>query len=308
MPIASSLDRLQLPGGGFAMLAIDQRESLRTMMSVDRANPVTDDELVAFKAAVADELTPLASAILIDREFGLRDGIPPIAPECGIILSVDRFVQQPGQIVEHSDVDPVITPAVIAEAGASAVKLLIIWRAKDSKNQRDDIIGQFNQLAADAGVVTVLEGVVRPDDGTWATPAHRDDAILAAATEFAASRPDIYKAEVPGLGQLPEEELTDRARAITEVLGCPWVVLSSGVAPDTFPSAVAAALAGGASGFLAGRAVWSESLTQPDIRAHLRFHATERLRRLIDVVQSAPSASLPELAGSAAAPQPSKEM
>ncbi|MBX6721798.1 MAG: aldolase [Dactylosporangium sp.] len=308
MPLKFGLDRLQLPGGGFAMLAIDQRESLRAMMSVGRAKPATDDELVAFKAAVAHELTPLASAILIDREFGLRDGMPPIAPQCGIILAADRFVQRPGQTVEHSDLDPAITPEVVASVGASAVKLLIIWRAKDSKDRRDDIIGQFKQLAADAGVVTVLEGVVRPDSGTWASPAHRDDAILAAATEFAKSRPDIYKAEVPGLGQLPEEELTARARAISDVLDCPWVVLSSGVAPDAFPSAVAAALAGGASGFLAGRAVWSESLARPDVHAHLRSHATERLRRLIDVVQNARSAKLPGAAGSAASIQPSKEM
>ena len=282
-----SLRSIQLAGGGFAMLAIDQRESLRTMMATATGKVIHDDQLVEFKRATIEVLTPRASAVLIDKQYALRDGRPNVHPGCGLILAVDAFTQRPGGPVEDSGLDPSITLDVIRDVGADALKLLVLWTAGQSRQGRDDLVGRFTALAAEAGLPCILEGVVRPRTGVeWAASAERDEAIQQAAEEFAEARPDVYKAEVPGLGQLPAEELKRRARDLTAALSCPWVVLSSGVPASLFPDVVAAACAGGASGFLAGRALWQDALGQ-NTDAYLSGEGVARLTRLSDIVQSA---------------------
>ncbi len=72
---------------------------------------------------------------------------------------------------------------------------------------------------------------------------------------------------------------------MTASLPCPWVVLSSGVSIDDFPAAVEAACRGGASGFLAGRAVWRDAIG-PDPEPALRERSVPRLRRLAEVVDA----------------------
>lgn len=284
---SASLGQLQMPGGGYAMLALDQRESLRTMMAAARSEEVTADSVTAFKYHAVEILAPHASAVLLDRQSSLRIGLPGGNPRCGLILAADIFTQAPGGPVQDSEVDPAVTSQVALQVGADALKLLVLWRAGDPRGRRDDVVGRFMALAAGAGLPTVLEGVVRPPAGRdWKAPAERDDAIQDAAGEFAQSGPDLYKAEVPGLGQLPADQLQSRAQALTSALGCPWVVLSSGVPAELFPSAVAAACAGGASGFLAGRAIWADSLQQPDIAAGLREQGVTRLTRLAEIVRS----------------------
>ena len=68
------------------------------------------------------------------------------------------------------------------------------------------------------------------------------------------------------------------------MLPCPWVVLSQGVDPARYPRAVEAACRGGASGMLAGRAVWTATLTADDPRPLLREHSVPRLRELAAIV------------------------
>jgi sulfofructosephosphate aldolase len=64
----------------------------------------------------------------------------------------------------------------------------------------------------------------------------------------------------------------------------PWVVLSQGVDRDDFLRAVTMACRAGASGFLAGRALWSDLVGTPDLAAGLRSVARPRLERLCAVV------------------------
>jgi sulfofructosephosphate aldolase len=64
----------------------------------------------------------------------------------------------------------------------------------------------------------------------------------------------------------------------------PWVVLSQGVPPDEFPLAVEHACRGGASGFLAGRALWTNTLDAEDPTELLRTQSVERLEQLIEIV------------------------
>jgi sulfofructosephosphate aldolase len=279
-------DRLRQPNGGFAMLALDQRESLRTMLA-QRGAGSDDGAIVAFKRTAVELLAGLTSAVLLDRPFGLVGGAPDLPHGCVLIIAADELEQPRGGPVMGSDLDPLVTPELIRDMGAAALKLLVLWRAGSGKDHRDDLVGRFLDLCHRAGVASVLEGVTRPPIGQeWRSPTEQQDAILAAATEFSSARPSLYKAEVPGFGRLEPHQLTAQAKQITEVLSSPWVALSSGVKPDDFPSAVEAACHGGADGFLAGRAIWADSVGVDDVAGHLQKNATSRLEALLGAVRT----------------------
>jgi sulfofructosephosphate aldolase len=132
----------------------------------------------------------------------------------------------------------------------------------------------------------VLEAIVRPAAGRPPREWDREADLLAAAAELAALRPSLYKAEVPWHGRGTATELVERCRRLDAVLPCPWVVLSQGVDPDDFPAAVAAACRAGASGILAGRAIWTSALDADDPAAALRTDAVPRLARLAHIVDT----------------------
>jgi sulfofructosephosphate aldolase len=114
----------------------------------------------------------------------------------------------------------------------------------------------------------------------------RDAAIVEAAAELGAVRPSLYKCEVPMHGKGDAAEITRRCRDIDAALPCPWVILSQGVDPADFPFAVEAACKGGASGMLAGRAVWTATLAAPDPTELLREHSVPRLEQLGAIVDA----------------------
>ncbi|MEB8341492.1 hypothetical protein [Streptomyces endophyticus] len=281
--------QLARPTGTFAMVAADQRDSLRTMMA-ERAGVPGEDiphaHLTDFKMAVARELAPHASALLIDRDYGYRRLIDDqvLPGSCAPILAVDVLDQQPGQAVEGTSLDEAVDTAAVVAHGTRGLKLLVIWRRDDQREQRVELASRFIDLCRSAGLASVLEPVARPahgEEGTFVL----NDAIVEAAIELAPLRPSLYKCQVPdgGVGSLAH--LTEQSARIDAVVDVPWVVLSQGVTAADFPAAVEAACRAGASGFLAGRALWTDALTG-DRDAALRGPSTDRLRRLGDIVDT----------------------
>jgi sulfofructosephosphate aldolase len=274
-----TLDALARDSGTFAMVAMDQRDSLRTMLAQHHTAPIEDEHMRRFKVAVARELAPHASGFLIDRHYAFEAVVDGLVPEsCGLLLAVDALEQPPGGVVEDTDLDEAVDVAEATARGVVALKLLVIWRDDDERARRVETSRRFVELAHEHGLLSVLEGVVRADD--------REAALVEAARELAAVGPDLYKCEVPLHGRGELDEITRRAREIDAVLECPWVVLSQGVGPDDFPGAVAAAGRGGASGFLAGRALWTGVLAADDPTELLRERSVPRLRELAAIVDA----------------------
>jgi sulfofructosephosphate aldolase len=283
---AESLAPIARPSGALAMVAMDQRESLRSMFVAARAARSDDAALVDFKLAVAEALGPIASGFLIDRHLGLervRDGMLPA--DCGLIVAADDLTQPPGGLVDETALDEVVAAPQFDLGGVAALKLLIIWRRDARRAERVELARRFIELAATRGVLSVLEPVVRATPveeqaGTW----DLDEAIREAARELSALRPSLYKAQVPMSGAAEPAELERACAALGDAVTGPWVVLSQGVERDRFPAAVQAACRGGASGFLAGRALWSDVVGAPDVRRALADVAVPRLRRLVELV------------------------
>jgi sulfofructosephosphate aldolase len=286
-PDQPALAAIARPNGTFGMLALDQRETMRTMLAETWDGPVPDAALVRFKVDAARALTPAASAVLLDTAFALEavEAEGARATGCGLIVGCDRFDQPPGGVVERTWFDASYAEAA-ARAGTAAIKLLVIWRRGEEVEQRARAVSDFLEAAARMGVVSIVEGIVRARSGAAPLAGEAlDEAILDSARELCAFGPDLYKGEVPTLGAGTDERITAVAREMTVAVGPrTWVVLSAGVAAERFEDAVAAACRGGASGFLAGRGIWRPALPIAGREVAFRDVALPRLQRLGAIV------------------------
>ncbi|MFI6262523.1 hypothetical protein [Micromonospora sp. NPDC051006] len=280
---APTLDRLARGTGTFAMVAMDQRESLRTMLS-EQGHPADDAALTSFKLEVATTLAPHASAFLIDRHYAyaelVRDRLLPTG--CGLILAVDALSQPPGGPVEDTAIDGDVDLDQARRNGVVALKLLVMWKRDGGEDRRVAMAARFVDLCRQAGLLSVLEPVA------VAAPGQRDfdldAAILDAAAALGPLDPTLYKAQVPRRGRGDLGQLVAACEKLDRQLARPWVVLSNGVETADFPTAVEAACRAGASGMLAGRALWRDALATDDPAAALREESVARLRRLVETV------------------------
>ena len=281
--VTSPLSGLARPSGALAMVAIDQRESLRGMFAEARGGAIPDETLVGFKQAVTEPLAPLASAMLFDRIFGMSsfDLAGRVAPGCGRLVAADAFRQAPGQPVESSDIDGEVSPEAMRERGADGLKLLLIWRPDDTRARNVEIARRFMAMTRKAGLLGIIEPVVRPDESS-----SREALILEAARAIGAVEPDLYKCEVPFLGKESNAAMAEVCAQISDLLPCPWVVLSQGVPAEKFANAVAVASGLGASGVLAGRAIWGDTIATCDYLAAIRDTSVARLRDLVAIVDA----------------------
>lgn len=286
LPAARStgLARVARPSGAFAMLAVDQREAMRAMFAEHQAAPVTDQQLTDFKVAATRVLTPYASAVLVDKQFAFDAVVEAkaVAPTCGLIAAADHFIEGNGELVTAVEIDRDVDPAAVRDQGAVAMKLLVIHRPDEAAAIRIAMVEEFVQLCRDAGVVSIIEPVAKAPrrGGSW----DWDACVVAAAKELGSLGAELYKAEVPLKGQGPVDEIRRRCAQITDAVSSPWVVLSSGVPADLFPQAVELACREGASGFLAGRAVWAAVIGSDDVERDLHEVSIPRLQRLGDLV------------------------
>lgn len=285
-PTAYTLSSIARPSGAFAMLAVDQREAMRGMFAEHQDGPVSDEQLRRFKVEATRILTPYASAVLVDKQFAFDAVVEAgaVAPGCGLIAAADEFIAGNGEYVTDVVIDEAVDPAAVREQGAVAMKLLVIHRPDTDPQVRIDMVRRFVERCRSAGLVSIIEPVAKaPRDGRdwdW------DQCVVDVARELGGLGADLYKAEVPLKGQGDEGETRRRCAEITDAVSSPWVVLSSGVPAELFARAVRLACESGASGFLAGRAVWASVIGSDDVERDLREVSVPRLQQLGELVDS----------------------
>ena len=280
-----TLKDITRPSGGFAMLAVDQREAMRLMFAAAGApTPVTDQHLTDFKVNAAKILSPYASAILLDQQFCYRQAVEQkaVAKSCGMIVAADAFIPGNGIPVDSVVIDKSINPQAVKQDGAKALKLLVLWRSDEDAQQRLEMVKEFNALCHANGLLSIIEPVVRPP--RRGDQFDREQAIIDAAKELGDSGADLYKVEMPLQGKGTQQALLRASQHLNEHINMPWVILSSGVDEKLFPRAVSVAMSAGASGFLAGRAVWSSVIGLPDSEMMLRDVSAPKLQRLGEIV------------------------
>jgi tagatose-1,6-bisphosphate aldolase len=249
---------LATPSGRFAMLALDHRDAFRSALA--RAG-VEDPDAAAIrerKEAIAAALAPVASALLLDH-----DSVPRCrAGDRGLLVPLEAQGHEPleGGRLNRLELD---APAAAA-VGADGCKLLLYYRPDHEPTAR-------RQRA-------LVEHAAGAPDAAYA--ARFGDLVVATARDLAASPIDLLKAQFPGeslCGELDE--------AVGEL---PWALLGgSEVDGEVFARQLDAACAAGASGFIAGRAIWGGSLglEPPHREEWLAETARPLFERLVEIVE-----------------------
>jgi tagatose 1,6-diphosphate aldolase/sulfofructosephosphate aldolase len=280
------LDPISGPEGTLAIVAMDQRNTLRRMLT-EHDKPTDTATMEAFKVDVVEALSPAANAVLLDPEFGVpavtRAGA--MASGCATLVAVEPPERDTWNGEPRASRDPARTAVWVREMGGDAVKLLVQMRPDrprgagepDLVSEVVDVVRAVVEDCAAAGVPSVVETLLYklPDEATIA-PQRRAELIAESGRILSETRPDLLKLEYP----------TDArgCRAVAEAVTVPWAMLSAGMPFDAFLEAVVNACdEGGACGFIAGRVFWKEAvgLDGQARQDFLRSTARERLERSV---------------------------
>jgi tagatose-1,6-bisphosphate aldolase len=285
----TSLDDIATSDGTFAVVAMDQRNTLKRMYAAVGIDSPSDGELRDIKADVVTALAPSASAFLLDPTYGvpaLAQVDPEVRGGTGILVAAEPADRQRLGEEPRGSRDPGLDAAWIREQGGDALKFLIQVRADRPQGNGPDLAAEavevIRQVVEDcrsAGVPSVIENLIYPLPGEELTPDARADAIIAAAVALDDLRPDLLKLEYPGSPAA--------CRRLAESISAPWAVLSAGVSFEEFTHVLEVSCdEGGASGFIAGRAVWKETvgMSRPERQAYLADEGRRRLDRCVSAI------------------------
>ena len=307
------LQRLSDDAGRFAMLAIDQRGSLRKMIGAQTGIPtdqVPDEALETLKRIVTTAVAPLATAVLTDPLHGYPTSPASIPAAAGLLLALEvTGYEAAGEAERLSTLIEGWSSRRIGQTGADAVKLLLWHRhdaSEETQRHQDALVEQVGRECEEEGLPFVLEVVTYPLPGQRASSAGyarvKPEIVIDAARHFSEERfrVDLLKLEFPGnlkyvdayqdrpfaAGEVVHTaaEIETFCRRLDDASGVPWVILSAGVDPEEFIENVRLANASGASGFLCGRAVWKHVVDHyPDEDAMRSFSentASDYFRRI----------------------------
>ncbi|HEY7476374.1 MAG TPA: tagatose 1,6-diphosphate aldolase, partial [Vicinamibacterales bacterium] len=118
--------------GVIAAAAMDQRGSLKKSLGKEKGSDISDAMMEEFKSIVSEVLTPHASAILLDPEWGLP-AAQKRASNAGLLLAYEQTGYdntRPGRI---PDLLHEWSVKRLKEAGASCVKVLIYYTPFDAR-------------------------------------------------------------------------------------------------------------------------------------------------------------------------------
>ncbi len=282
------LQQIASSGGTFSVLAIDHRGAMRQTLQPTASSQITDSDLAQVKQDIVRELAPYCSAVLLDPETGvglsLTSGALPA--RTGLLVALDSGSTGDPQRPETSLVEN-WSVAKAARLGASGVKLLIYYHPRGSDAPAlEELVGHVAEACRQHDVPFFLEPLSRDpvSPGRKLAPEERRRLGLEAAARLVPLGVDVLKAEFPlDVEHEPDEHAwVEACRDLTDACSVPWSLLSAGVDFETFVRQARIACEAGASGVIAGRAVWREAATTHS-EARRRFLAgvvRERMTRL----------------------------
>lgn len=278
----AALEKMSDKNGVIAALAIDQRGSLKKMLAAAANKPANEEDIVEFKKAISSELTPYASAILLDPEYGLPAS-KVRADGSGLLVSYEKTgydATEPGRL---PDLISVWSVRRLKEAGADSIKFLLYIDPDEDKS----IIDQKEAFVERVGDECVAEDIpffvelVTYDDSIGDVKSAeyakvKPHKVIEAMKEF--SKPqyhiDVLKVEVPinldyveGFnGDNPVVYTKDEAikyfKEQSDATKLPYIFLSAGVSAQAFRDELHLAKDADAkfNGVLCGRATWKGAI------------------------------------------------
>ena len=272
--------------GVIAAAAMDQRGILQKSIAAAKgidAKAVTQEMMEEFKIAVTKILTPHASAILLDPEYGLPAAAAR-SSNAGLLLAYEASGYdntQPGRL---PDLLPHVSVKRIVDMGGDAVKILIYYSPFDDAGVNDikhAFCERIGSECEDNEIPFFLEFVGYDpkggDEKGVAFAKIKPEVVIKSMEEF--SKPqykvDVLKVEVPvnadyveGSSVYKGQKAQSRAEALelyrraASVAKKPFIYLSAGVSNAQFNESLAMAADAGTdfNGVLCGRATWKDAI------------------------------------------------
>src|SRR6266404_3809021 len=268
--------------GVIAAAAMDQRGSLQKSLAKEKGGDVGDAMMEEFKSLVTEVLTPHASAILLDPEWGLPAS-KRRAKNAGLLLAYEKTGYDKtgpgrlGDLLDHW------SARRLKEAGADCVKILLYYTPYDPKDVNDkkhawvERIGdecRANDIPYFLEFVGYEEGV---DEKGIEFARKKPEIVIDSMAEFTKDKYgiDVMKVEVPvdmkfvegaksysGQKAYSRQEAMEHFRKASAVATRPFIYLSAGVSNAEFNEALVLAAESGVqfNGVLCGRATWKDGI------------------------------------------------
>ncbi len=259
----NGLKRVSNDRGVIAAAAMDQRGSLQKALAKEKGGEVNDAMMEEFKSLVTEVLTPHASAILLDPEWGLPAS-KRRAKNAGLLLAYEKTGYDktgPGRLPDLLDH---WSARRLKEAGADCVKILLYYRDECRAND----IPFFLEF------VGYEEGA---DEKGFEYAKKKPQIVTESMKEFSKDRygVDVLKVEVPvnmkfvegakiyaGQKAYSKPEAMDLFRKAASVASKPFIYLSAGVSNAEFTESLELAAEAKVkfNGVLCGRATWKDGI------------------------------------------------
>ncbi len=275
------LRRLADPAGYWKMVAIDQRTPIFGPIAEKRGVPdAPRQDVVSVKQLLARHLAPRSSAILMDPNWAYPLCIDEVPPGVGLILSYEHHVTENSEGGRKTVPIPGWSVAKTRRIGADAVKVLV-WNRADAapeiRAHQEAFVEAAGRACREHDIVMLLEVLIYPLPGEEAgrVETRREKLVLDSIRPFCDPRfgVDIFKLEPPrAVHRVPDPDGPDASSLqsaydrMAALLPRPWVMLSAGASAADFERSLHYAYRAGASGYLAGRAIWWEAFGHfPDL-------------------------------------------
>lgn len=267
------LRRMADAKGRFKMTAVDQRPPIINPIAAARGGIAPWEDVARFKTMLVEELQGQSTAMLLDPNFAYPMAEPILDPRLGLIMTLEDSAFRETDQGRLSDEIDGWSVAKIKRAGADAVKVLT-WYRPDAPRAVNEHQKAFTRRIGEAckryDIPYLFELLVYPLPGEKNQTTQyiemaekKSELVLESVAEFAKPEygVDVFKLESP----VPARDCDGSARVqalfdeMGKLCGRPWVMLSAGAGMAEFKAVLGHAYAAGASGYLAGRAIWSEA-------------------------------------------------
>ncbi|HDT8050742.1 TPA: tagatose-bisphosphate aldolase, partial [Enterococcus faecalis] len=275
------MEKLSDKNGVISALAFDQRGALKRLMAQYQDNEPTVVQMEELKVLVAEELTPFASSMLLDPEYGLP-ATKSLDENAGLLLAYEKTGYDTTSTKRLPDCLDLWSAKRIKEKGADAVKFLLYYDIDSSEelnSQKEAYIERIGSECVAEDIPFYLEILVYDekisDDSSLEYAKAKPRKVIEAMKVFSDPRfnIDVLKVEVPvnmnyveGFGEdevaYTKEEAATFFKQQDEATTLPYIYLSAGVSAQLFQDTLVFAKESGANfnGVLCGRATWAGSI------------------------------------------------
>ncbi len=301
------MKRMADSAGRFKMTAVDQRPPIKNPIKAKRGTAEAPwADVAGFKELLIEELQAESSAMLLDPHYAYPRGVTLLDKRLGLIVTLEDSLfkeASSGSGDRYSAEIDDWSVEKIKRVGGDAVKVLTWYRPDGDPavcRAQQDFTQRVGEACRKYDIPYVFELLVYPlakdkeqtKDYVEMRSKH-PELVLESVKTFADPKygVDLFKlesplaaADVPGVGAPGWERAQEWFDALGRASGRPWVMLSAGAGMEEFRKVLTHAYRAGASGYLAGRAIWLKAFQHfPDwdaIRRDLRGEAVDYMKSL----------------------------